>query len=144
MRRYRRITLALAATVGVAVTLLTATPAQAAYFGSETNYAQPSGGPTGSYACNTWHPDVIVCFRPNGDDIFVLDDRADGHSAVGEWRLDSTGSHRRTGSCVNQLGKGHWGFCNKDFVEGLRFVYNGARYEGGNLVDRNASELSYS
>jgi hypothetical protein len=136
--------IALAAMIGVTATLLTPAAAQAAYFGSETDYAQPSGGPTGSYSCNTWHPHVTVCFRPEGDDIWVLDKLADGHSAVGEWRLRTTSTVYRTGSCVSQLGKGYWGYCNKDFTGNLQFVYNGARYEGGNLVDRNLSELAYS
>src|SRR4051794_2575378 len=100
--------IALAAMIGVAATVLTPTAAQAAYFGSETNYAQPSGGPTGSYVCNTWHPYVTVCFKAVGDDIWVLDKLADGHSAVGEWSLGMNGTTYRTGSCVSQLGKGYW------------------------------------
>ncbi|GAA4263590.1 hypothetical protein [Dactylosporangium darangshiense] len=127
--------LALAAAAGVAATLLVPTAAQAAYWGSETNYVAISSGPTGDYSCVS-HTGVTACFKPLGDLLYVRDIRADGYAAVVEWTADAPVDSYRDGSCVNNLGSGNWGVCDKDFVEGVTIVINGARYTGGNLVDR--------
>ncbi|GAB3960301.1 hypothetical protein [Micromonospora vulcania] len=136
MRGARRGALAIAALVGVASTLLTPTAASAAYYGDETNYTAISSGPTGDYVCVD-HTGVTVCLKPNGDELYVRDIRADGYAAVLEWNLQSG----RWGSCVNNLGSGNWGLCNKDFPESDRIYFNGARYNSGNLVDRGWEQV---
>ncbi len=62
-----------------------------------------------------------ACFERHGDRWWVLDTDGDGHSATASWEnwlLDGSSSVLwRNGSCVNKLGKGHWGVCNKDYYE---------------------------
>ncbi|MFF9771884.1 hypothetical protein ACF1GT_35840 [Streptomyces sp. NPDC014636] len=63
-----------------------------------------------------------ACFERYGDVLWVEDTAADGHSATNSWSnylFDSSGNGHlyRQGSCVNKLGAGHWGYCNKDFYE---------------------------
>ncbi len=135
IRTPRHRILILAALAGVALPLLTPTAANAAYYGSETNYVAISSGPTGDYECAGW-VGVTACWKPDGDEFYVRDIQADGHSAVAEWFFDSKYGTDRTGACVNNLGEGNWGLCNKDFAEGEIMNWRGARYEGGGLLDR--------
>lgn len=130
MRRSRRRLLAAAA--GIASTFLVPAATQAAYYGSETDYATPSGGPAGNYNCSTY-TGVTACFKPDGDLMYVKDTKADGYDAVLEW-FDADGE--RTGSCVNELSAGHWGVCDKNLPGGHLMYYDPARYLGGNLVHR--------
>lgn len=58
-----------------------------------------------------------TCFEPHGDKIWVLDDYPDGKSATGAWNNYLNGSLYRRGACVNKLGDGEWGVCNKNFYE---------------------------
>ncbi|MFC6019839.1 hypothetical protein ACFP2T_26995 [Plantactinospora solaniradicis] len=134
MRTPRRGLLTLAAMAGVAVALLTPTAASAAYAGSETDYAAASNGPTNGYVC-IGHTGVTACFKPLDDLIYVKDTEADGYAAVVEWSADAPWDNYRSGSCVNKLGAGNWGVCNKNFVEDGNISINGARYNNGNLVD---------
>ncbi|GAA3254328.1 hypothetical protein ACFO1B_51335 [Dactylosporangium siamense] len=133
----RRWALALAATAGAAASLLAPTAASAAYYGEETNYTAITSGPTGEYVCVD-HTGVNVCFKPYGDELYVRDLRADGYAAVLEWNMPENG---RRGSCVNNLGSGTWGLCNKDFPEFTRIYFNAARYNRGNLVDRGWEQV---
>lgn len=62
------------------------------------------------------------CYETYGDKWWVLDTAADGHSATASWEnylkndLDGWDPWRH-GSCVNKLGKDHWGVCNKNYYE---------------------------
>ncbi len=63
-----------------------------------------------------------ACFEPYGDKIWVYDGGADTYPAYGAWDnylKDSAGNWTiyRSGTCVNHLGAGHWGYCNYDFYE---------------------------
>jgi hypothetical protein len=135
MRKPRRVLLVLAAVAGFAASLLTPTAAQAAYYGDETNYATSYGPPPNRDYCAWPHPGVETCFIQDGDWIYVLDSRADGYAAVGEWDYRADNGSARSGACVNKLGAGHWGRCNKDFAEDGYGYLNGARYNSGNPVD---------
>jgi hypothetical protein len=120
-------------------TLLIPAAAHADYYGYETNYVAISSGPTGDYLCVS-HTGAEVCFTPNGDLIFVRDIKADGYAAVGEFIVAGT-NPSRSGSCVNNLGVGNWGLCNKNFPEDKVIYFNGARYTKGNLVDRGYQQV---
>src|SRR5688500_3220314 len=115
MRRPRRWLLTLTATAGMAASLLVPGTAQAAYFGSETDFAVvlPSGNTPADwgddYEC-VGSTGVTVCYMPYGDKIFVKDTTADGYSAVGEWFIDTTDGYR-SGACVNKHTAGTWGQC---------------------------------
>ncbi|MCW6003452.1 hypothetical protein K1W54_02475 [Micromonospora sp. CPCC 205371] len=139
MRRFRLRALALAATVGVPLALVLPSTALA-YYGDEENGAAASGGPTGEYYCVSI-TGATACFRPTGDDFFVKDTKADGASAVLEWRYDG---YSRTGSCINSLGSGKWGWCNKDFTENKTMEFRAARYDNGRFVDDSYDVLAYT
>lgn len=129
MRMPRRKSLALAAVVGATLTLMTPSAAFA-YYGDELNYAVASSGPTGDYTCTTVSG-ATACFKPNGDDFFVKDTKADGHAAAADWLYSN---YARTGACVNTLGSGTWGVCNKDFTEGQQIRLAASVYEQGRYV----------
>jgi hypothetical protein len=63
-----------------------------------------------------------VCYEPAGDRWWVQDLESDGASALVYWfnYRDSGASPYREGFCVNSLGKGVWGQCNKDYYENSR------------------------
>lgn len=131
MRAFRLRTLALAATVGVPLALML--PSTALAYGDEANRAAASSGPTGEYYCVSM-TGATACFRPTGDDFFVKDTKADGASAVVDWQFDD---YSRTGSCINSLGNGKWGWCNKDFTEAKDMWIRAARYDNGSFVDQS-------
>ncbi|MCG5435156.1 hypothetical protein PSH25_003072 [Micromonospora sp. PSH25] len=138
----RRRHLFLAAAAGLAATLLAPAAAQAAYHGSETDYAVyslgPEGEPFGNYECITF-TGVIACLKETGDRIYVKDTKADGYAAVAEWDYPMSG--QRSGSCVNKLNAGDWGVCNKDFSNDDGYLYvRAARYNSGNFVDSGVWE----
>jgi hypothetical protein len=63
-----------------------------------------------------------ACFERTGDKLWVDDWSGDGWSVTASWvnYLMNEAGHwvaYRQGSCVNKLGTGHWGVCNKDFYE---------------------------
>lgn len=67
---------------------------------------------TGANAC--WHAD--------GDVWWVKDTSGNGYAAEARWyeytTSDGTNYYlHRNGACVNGLGTGHWGACNKDYQE---------------------------
>lgn len=143
MHRHRRVLLVLAALAGMVATLLTPSAAQAAYYGDETDYAVATRAPEGAdgvdYFCAS-HTNVIVCVMPYGDKIYVADLKKDDYAAVAEWMVETEPDPSiRFGSCVNKLGGGKWGLCNKNFPENRIAYVRGARYDSGNLVDRGLS-----
>jgi hypothetical protein len=138
MRFLSRRLLTLAATAGVALALVTPSAAFADYYGDETDYAQPTGGPTGTknvdYFCldlaDSWG--VEACYKPYGDYFYVKDTKSDGYAAVAQWH--TLGFEGRTGSCVNKLTAGDWGVCNKNLPEGVQVEVIGMLYNNGNPV----------
>lgn len=62
-------------------------------------------------------PAVEICYQPDGDHWWVQDQAADGASAAVHWENFRGGSLYRYGICVNSLGNGNWGQCNKDYYE---------------------------
>jgi hypothetical protein len=139
MRMPHRRLVVLAAIAGAAVSLLAPTAAHAAYYGGETNYAELSSGPTGTYYC-TAITGANVCYKPAGDLLYVKDLREDGQSAVAEWLvMPDSGTTWRDGSCVNKLGAFHWGVCNKNFEEGWNMWLRAARYDAGYRTDNGAN-----
>ncbi|WP_187284700.1 hypothetical protein [Streptomyces sp. uw30] len=129
--------LALAAMAGAALTLMNSTAAFAEYHGGEVDLAAASGGPTGTYYCTDADAftGAYSCFKPEGDLLYIKDTVKDGYSAVAEWGYPD-GSNGRTGSCVNKLGSGNWGVCNKDFTEGRFLELTSATYVKANLIER--------
>jgi hypothetical protein len=141
MRRPRRTLLTLAATAGVAASLLAPTAAHADYYGSETDYAEVILDTPADYG----HPYYCIssigstaCFMPYDEKFFVKDTKADGYAAVAEWLVD-TGSGYRWGTCVKHTA-GTWAICNKSYSEGQRIDFRGARYNSGNFVDGGSWE----
>ena len=133
MRIPRRGMLALATMAGLTTILLAPQAALAAYYGNEINYAASSSGPPDNdeYYYYTDTTGAIAEFRFNGDQFYVKDTVADGHSAAAIWfDADST----RSGSCISQWGAGHYGLCDKDFVEGHTIYFSAAVYEAGKIV----------
>lgn len=136
MRIPRRGMVGLAAMAGLVMTLLAPQAAFAAgYFGSEVNFAASSSGPPDNdeYLYYMYTTGVQAWYRWNGDDFYIFDNVADGHSVAMIW-TDTDSS--RSGSCVSQWGYNHWGWCNKDFTEGHTFLMAAAVYEAGQLVRR--------
>jgi hypothetical protein len=114
--RSRRMAMVLAGGSALA-TLALAAPAQAASYEWDTATAssQPSG-----LSCEVM-TGAEACYEANGDIFWVKDTKADGHSATASWYNHLWNGSQwvlyREGSCVNKLGAGHWGTCNKDFYE---------------------------
>lgn len=127
-----------AATAGAAWTFLNPVAASAAYYGDETDYAQPVSGPSGTknidYFCldlaDSWG--VEACYKPYGDYFYVKDTKKDGYSAVAQWH--QLGFDGRTGSCVNKWGEGVWAVCNKNLRENEQAEVIGMLYNNGNPV----------
>lgn len=91
--------------------------------------AEGSPDPNVTQVCVS-SPNAEACFQPYGDYLFIKDAKADGMEAYNEWTL-SNGS-TRSGQCINQMGAPNWGYCNKDFPEGVTIQfgvwYNGVYY----------------
>jgi hypothetical protein len=62
---------------------------------------------------------VEVCYEKNGDRWWVLDLESDGASALVFWfnYRGSGANPYREGFCVNSLGEGVWGQCDKNYYE---------------------------
>lgn len=60
---------------------------------------------------------VEICYQAYGDRWWVQDQAADGASAAVHWENFRGGSLYRSGMCVNSLGNGKWGQCNKKYYE---------------------------
>ena len=88
--------------------------------------------------CAWAHTGVTACWEPDGDLFYVKDTREDGYAAVIEWQFEDWDHNWRDGSCVNKLGAGHWGVCNKNLPEDGSGYMNGARYNSGKFVDRGS------
>lgn len=138
MRTPRPKLLALATAIGATLVLMFPTAGFAAYFGAETDYATSSAAPSGTFYCMS----VIgatACFEPYGDVFYVKDTQADGYAAVAEW---DTALSYRDGSCVNHLGNGKWGVCNKNFDEGEYLKLKAATYNNGNRIELSVAKCT--
>ncbi|WP_019854254.1 hypothetical protein [Actinopolyspora mortivallis] len=96
----------------------------------EWNKASPGTPPSG-IPCSEPIPGAIACFEPYGDKYWVKDTVADGHSAAADWDNYRNGNWYRQGGCVNSLGKGNWGVCNKNHYEDSTVVFRTAVYDAG-------------
>lgn len=96
------------------------TPTPESAYSYEWNNAVASSGPSGSYACISTTGSK-VCYKADGDKIYVKDTKKDGFSAVMRWYTD----YGRWGTCRNKLGYGKWGVCDKNFAE---YDSNGDHY----------------
>jgi hypothetical protein len=80
-----------------------------------------------------------VCYEKNGDRWWVLDLRADGASALVYWfnYRGPGATPYREGFCVNSLGEGVWGQCNKDYYENSDLEGYGCTWDrdSGGIVD---------
>ncbi|MGW0467772.1 hypothetical protein ACWDX6_21295 [Streptomyces sp. NPDC003027] len=119
--------------VGIAAffPMLNPSVASAAYYGDETDY-------TVNYVPEDkgWEPALALAgvkasFAPNGDYFRVADTKSDGRAAAVQWYDGASG---RTGTCVNKLGAGSDGSCNKNFPEGHHIQFRAALYDAGELV----------
>lgn len=63
-----------------------------------------------------------VCFRRQGDVLWVHDRAADSRSVVMTWNLERGD---RNGSCRNSHGNETWAYCNKDFRRRQIIHYDG-------------------
>ncbi|WP_028662054.1 hypothetical protein [Saccharomonospora saliphila] len=82
----------------------------------ELNYAV-AGSPAGAdLVCGSVNA-VQVCYQAYGDRWWIRDTAADGASAAVDWDNYRNGSLYREGMCVNSLGQGQWGQCNKNYYE---------------------------
>jgi hypothetical protein len=81
---------------------------------------------------------VKACFEKHGDKWWVEDTKSDGHSATASWYnlLGVDIVTYRSGSCVNKLGTGKWGVCNKDYYE--MTTPNPIDSRGGSYLDWEA------
>jgi hypothetical protein len=84
----------------------------------DQNTAKASSGPSSNHwvYCVT-DTGVEGCYQPYGDVWYVKDTRTNGHAAVVYWQNNLNGHYYREGDCVNKLGAGRWGACNKDYRE---------------------------
>jgi len=83
----------------------------------EVNYAVAGSLPPRSELSCHWRSAVEICYEAYGDRWWVQDQDADGASAAVHWFNYRSGSLYRTGLCVNSLGNGEWGQCNKNYYE---------------------------
>jgi hypothetical protein len=61
---------------------------------------------------------VTACIRPNGDDIWIKDNVANGYEVWVTW-TDTDSGIDRWGHCVDKLGADKaWTYCNKDWPDG--------------------------
>lgn len=87
----------------------------------EVNIAtQGSPDPNYTQVCVS-SPNAEACFQPYGDYLFIKDTKADGTEAYNEWSLSKGSS--RGGQCINRLGAPNWGYCHKDFPEGVTIQF---------------------
>jgi hypothetical protein len=117
--RGSRTAIALAGITGAAsaAVLALAAPVQAATY--EWNTATAGSPPSGMRCVSMTGAEA--CFEKNGDRWWVRDTASDSHSATASWENDLFDGIQwrlyRQGSCVNKLGYGRWGACNKDYYE---------------------------
>ncbi|WP_051366338.1 hypothetical protein [Hamadaea tsunoensis] len=109
----------------VLAVLLTVTPfvapaAASAAVTPEKDYAV-AGSPPAGLPCHTI-AGATACYELSGDKWWVRDNENDGASAVADWLNYQNGNLYRSGQCINALGHGKWGVCNKNYYESSRVV----------------------
>ena len=87
------------------------------------------------------YPNVEICYEKGGDSWWVQDQNSDDHASAGVYwmnHLNHTGGDLyRHGYCMTSLGKGNWGYCNKNYYEDSRL------YGISCTWNRNASNIIY-
>lgn len=103
----------------------------------EKDLGKPSSAPPNAAVCSTLtFIYAHACFVADGDYLYVLDKKADGHSAVALWE-DYTANDQlwRQGICHNAEGQGHWVRCNKNFYESHTLAFSEGKAEGWRVLD---------
>lgn len=73
--------------------------------------------PRSQLVCRSTTP-VEICWEKAGDKWWVQDQDSTDHASTGvSWRNERNGSLYRKGYCITSLGKGNWGYCNKNYYE---------------------------
>jgi hypothetical protein len=133
--RILRKRLTLGTLFGAVAVMMIPTAAYAAYYGKETNIADLTyiQGAGSCYRIGVYGS--AMCFQPDGDYLYVYDGNDDGYSTAVEWKIpDPNSTEDRSGSCVNKLGHGNWGVCNKDFPEDKAVYIRLSVYNNGDPV----------
>jgi len=126
----KRITLILGMMGALAAILLVGAPSAVADPATETDYAVDGSIPDGLPNVDDCYDGVVegyvavrVCLEKHGDELWVRDMAADGHSVELFWKnylKDASGNWGlyRQGRCVDRLGSAaDWTYCEKDFYE---------------------------
>ncbi|MFI5932913.1 hypothetical protein [Actinoplanes sp. NPDC051494] len=123
--------------ISILASLMSGQPASAAN-AFEFNTASSSSW-TGSDWCDYTGDGYsgIGCFDSVGDHFRIQDAYADGHSTAVYWHNYLAGSPNtlyRWGSCVNSLGAGRIGACNKNFTEGSKIEFKVCLYDNNSVT----------
>jgi hypothetical protein len=86
---------------------------------------------------NAENDNVKVCFREDGEWIYVRDKKADGRSAYGE--IDG-----RDRVCRNPYGQGAWARCNYSFREGSRVTFRGFTRDNEGRINLKRNETLWT
>ncbi|MFI5932912.1 hypothetical protein [Actinoplanes sp. NPDC051494] len=124
-----------AVAVAVVASLTIAAPASAAHAFEADKAVATSAIPPVCIGLGS--PGGCGFFVSDGDHFFVKDSLSDGHSAAIYWHkylASSPNTLYRWGSCVNSLGSGKMGQCNKNFTEGSKVEYKICTFEVGSVV----------
>jgi hypothetical protein len=128
----RKLSIMIAAVLAVVGSLTIVTPANAA-----NPFEFDQATPSTMNGCIIFET-VVGCgdFMPQGDYFRITDTLPDGHSAAIYWHnylASAPNTLYRWGSCVNSLGDGKKGQCNKNFQEGSTIEYKVCAYERGTV-----------
>ncbi|KXK58269.1 hypothetical protein AWW66_30725 [Micromonospora rosaria] len=94
----------------------------------EWNNARAGVPPAGLHCAHT--TGATACFVEDGDVWWVRDTATDGASAVADWvTLGDDMSVERAGACVNSLGRGSWGSCDKNYPDDAHVVWQACVYD---------------
>ena len=125
---YRRIGTVVGAVVTAAV--LATAPALATESVKQT--AKDAASPPGGIPCSVGKG-VTTCFQKSGDVIWVRDEQADGHHAVGGWGFGNGDSDVWDYECHDYLGKAAgWTKCSwaDTIPESATITFRGIEFEG--------------
>lgn len=144
MRKWKAAVASLFAALFIAT--MFAPPASATHYGFEFDIGKyTSSSPDSVYprpvcAFNSY---VSACLQEYGDIWWVKDLKADGRSAVVEWK-NTVNGHLRKGACRNKSGAGTWVRCNKNYYEGSELAIRLCRFEGSSGTWGNYSTYKYN
>ncbi|MGW1230261.1 hypothetical protein [Streptomyces sp. NPDC001515] len=130
----------------VAATLLSITSSSAITVENDVagTTVWPSGTGT-SDRCGS-NSSAMACFRPNGDWFMIVDQKADGHSAVVRWTTydANTNARHRTGLIWNKGGANAYRYMNKNFAEGdyLEFDVCAGEYGATYVIENTCNTVA--